>query len=191
MKTLRCAIALVAFFGLSLVGCSDEPQSPTTPMDQPSLEKAILTSFTFTHYPVALTGEGELKLVGGNWIFKDLGVTEALFSSDSLVAGTMIHYLSGRLDAISGEGPLHGSWTTTPNANVGGGVWQGNYHGYRSRTPGSDTLFTVSLAAEGHGIGGTIDGMQFSSTSVMTAWGIPPTGWYGAGEGFYKSHEGN
>lgn len=191
MKTLKYVIVLFAFVGLSLVGCSDEPQSPVAPIDQSTLAKVIVTNFTFSHYPIGLTGEGEVKLVGGNWILKNFGVTELISSSDPLAAGTMIHYLSGRMDAITGEGPVHGSWTLTPQANTCGGVWEGNYTGYRSKKPGSDTLYVLPLQLVGHGRGGTIGGMQTRYNSTITAWGTPPAGWYGSGEGFYKSHGGH
>jgi len=188
MKSLKCLIVLFAFLGLSLVGCSDEPQSPVTPIDQASLEKVIITNFSLSHYPIGLTGEGEVKLVGGNWILKDVGVIELITSSDPLIAGTMIHYLSATMDANTGEGPVHGSFTVTPDANTEGGVWEGIYTGYRSKMAGSDTLFTLPLNLLGHGKDGTIDGMQMFEDDVITAWGTPPTGWYGGGEGFYKSN---
>ena len=46
MKTLKYVIVLLAFVGLSLVGCSDQTQSPISPNDQSisaqgSLEKKI------------------------------------------------------------------------------------------------------------------------------------------------------
>ena len=188
MKTLKCFLVLFAFAGLMLVGCSDQSQSPVTPIDQGSLEKVTITDFAFSHHPIGKTGEGEVKLVGGNWILKDVGVIEQVASPDPLVAGTMIHYLSAKMDAVTGEGPVHGKWTLTPTENTGGGVWEGNYTGYRSRKPGSDTLFTLPLNVGGHGKGGTIDGKQISMDDVITAWGTPPVGWYGVGEGFYKSH---
>lgn len=188
MKTTKFFIVLFAFVGLSLVSCSDEPQSPITPIDQGSLEKVIITNFTLSHYPIGMTGEGTIKLVGGNWILKDVGVIELINSADPLVAGTMTHYLSGKMNAVTGEGPVHGTFTITPDVNTVGGVWEGNYTGYRSRTPGSDTLFTLPLHLVGHGRGGTIEGMQSFTDDVITAWGTPPVGWFGVGEGFYKSH---
>jgi len=188
MNTLKCVFVLLTFVGLSLVGCSDEQQSPVTPIDQGSLEKVIITNFTFSHFPTGLTGEGEVKLVGGNWILKDFGVIEQFTSSDPLAAGIAIHYLSATMDAVTGEGPVHGSFTMTPEANVGGGVWEGIYTGYRSKMPGSDTLFVLPLQLVGHGRGGTIDGMQMRENSTVMAWGTPTVGWYGSGEGFYKSH---
>lgn len=188
MQILKCLIVLSAFVVLSLAGCSDKSQSPVSPVDQTSLEKAIITSFTLSHYPIGLTGEGEVKFVGGNWILKDVGVMEQIISTDTLITGIMIHYLSGKLNAVTGEGPVHGSFTTTPDANLGGGVWEGIYTGYRSRMPGSDTLFTLPLNLIGHGRGGTIDGMQMFEDDIITAWGTPPAGWYGSGEGYFKSH---
>ena len=179
---------LLVFLGFLLVSCSNEQQPPVAPLDQSSLEKVIITNFTFTHYPIGLTGEGTVKLIGGNWILKDVGVMELIISSDPLGGGTMIHYLSARMDAVTGEGPVHGYFTITPTGNAGDGVWEGNYTGYRSKMPGSDTLFVLPLQLEGHGKGGTIDGFQMRTNSTITAWGTPPIGWYGSGEGFYKSH---
>jgi len=188
MKTLKCVIVLLAFVGLSLVSCSNEQQSPVTPTDQGSLEKVIITNFTLSHYPIGMTGEGTVKLVGRNWILKDVGVIEQVTSPDTLLDGTITHYLSATMNAVTGEGPVHGSFTIVPTANTGGGVWEGIYVGYRSKMPGSDTLFTLPLHLVGHGRGGTIDGMQSYTDDVITAWGTPPVGWYGSGEGFYKSH---
>ena len=36
MKTLQCLIVLIAFVGLSLIGCTDKSQSPVGPADQNS-----------------------------------------------------------------------------------------------------------------------------------------------------------
>src|SRR3989337_1512502 len=188
MKATKFLFVLFSFVGLWLAGCSDELQSPVAPIDQVSMEKVIITNFTFSHYPIGLTGEGEVKLVGGNWILKDMGVIELFTSSNPLAAGTAIHYLSATFDDVTGEGPVHGSFTLTPEANTEGGVWEGSYTGYRSKMPGSDTLYILPLQLVGHGKGGTIQGMQIRENSTITAWGTPPVGWYGSGEGFYKSH---
>jgi len=195
MKTLKCVLVLFAFVGLLLVGCSDQSQSPITPIEQGSLEKSVITNFTFTDAPSGFTGEGDVKLVpGGKWKIKKYGVVEQFVSSDPLVNGTMVHYLSLTIDAVTGEGPCHGSWTVTPVADVGGGVWEGKYEGYRSKSsvPGE---WTLPLKVVGHGKGGTIDGMQMFATATLTIItdGITtlPIYWTGVGEGFYKSHVGN
>ena len=199
MKTLIYAVVVLVCVGLSLPGCSDKSQSPVAPTDQAaqqlaSLEKAIITNFTFTHSPIGLTGEGTVELVpGGKWQIKNYGVTEEVnilnppANPDPLVSGIMVHYLSGTLDAVTGEGPVHGSFTLTPQVDVGGGVWEGTYQGYRYKTstPG---VFTASLKVVGHGKGGTIQGMQLNEVTVLTAYGTPPEYWTGVGEGSYKSH---
>jgi hypothetical protein len=191
MKKTKFFFVLFAFVGLLFVSCSDEPQSPVTPIDQGSLEKVIITNFTFTDAPIGFTGEGEIKLVGGNWIIKDYGVIEDFASPDPLVNGTMVHYLSLTIDAVTGEGPCNGSWTVTPTENTGG-VWEGIYEGYRSQSsvPGE---WTLPLKIVGHGRGGTIDGLKMSATATLTIYtdGITtlPSYWTGVGDGFYKSHE--
>jgi len=191
MKTLKVAIGLIAVVGLALQGCADGPASSVAPADQPvhgvaPLGKAVLTNFTFQHQPTNIIDLGVVKLVGGNWVMKEIGVEEVVVSDDPLVAGTMIHYLSGTMDAVTGEGPVHGKLTLTPAADVGGGVWEGTYKGYRSKADG--IYFRLPLKVVLHGRGGTIDGMQVFEESLITAWGTPPEGWYGVGSGFYKSH---
>jgi len=188
MKTFIKAVILLTLVGLLFLSCSDKSQSPISPADQVSLEKVTITNFTLTHFPAGFTGEGSIRLVGGNWILKDVGVIEILNSSNPLAAGTMTHYLSAKMDAVTGEGPVHGHFTIVPQANTNGGVFEGNYTGYRSKMPGSDTLFVLPLKLVGHGRGGTINGVKLFSTTTITAWGTPPAGWYGSGEGFFKSH---
>lgn len=186
MKTILSAIALFAFFGLLYTGCSEKSQAPLEPFEQGTIEKVILTQFTFSHNPIPpyIIDPGEVKLVGGNWILKDVGVIETVISSDPLVSGTMIHYLSATMNAVTGEGPVHGKSFHTPSS--GGGVWEGTYQGYRSRMPGSDTLFVLPLKVVAHGKGGAIDGMKAFYNSTIIAWGTPPVGWFGSGEGYYK-----
>jgi hypothetical protein len=192
MSTSKIFFVLFVFVGILLVSCSDEQQSPVTSIDQASLEKVTITDFTFNDAPIGFTGEGEIKLVGGNWIIKDYGVIENFISPDPLVSGTMVHYLSLTIDAVTGEGPCHGSWTVTPAENTEGGVWEGTYEGYRylSSEPGE---WTLPLNVVGHGRGGTIDGLKLSATDTLTIYtdGITtlPSYWTGIGNGFYKSHE--
>jgi len=199
MKALTYAVALLALAGFSLLGCNDTSQSPVVPTDQTaqqpaSLGKSIITNFAFTHSPIGLTGEGTVILVpGGKWHIKNYGVTEEVnllnppLNPDPLVSGTMVHYLSATLDAVTGEGPVHGSFTLTPLADVGGGVWEGTYEGYRSKTA-SPNVFALPLKVVAHGRGGTIDGMELKEESMLTAYGTPPAYWTGVGEGSYKSH---
>ena len=199
MKSLMHAVALLAVVAFSLPGCTDTSQSPVSPTDQAAqqpapLGKSIITNFAFNHSPIGPTGEGTVTPVpGGKWQIKNYGVREEVNALnppavvDPLVSGIMVHYLSGTLDAVTGEGPLHGSFTLTPQADVGGGVWEGTYEGYRYKTstPG---VFTAFLKIVGHGKGGTIHGMQLCEQSTLTAYGTPPDYWTGVGEGSYKSH---
>lgn len=200
MRTFTYAVVLLAFAGISLLGCADESQAPVAATDQAaresgSLAKCTITNFNFTHSLTGATGEGSVKLVpGGKWQIKKYGVIEEVNllnppgPPDPLVSGTMVHYLSATFDAITGEGPVHGSFTLTPLADVGGGVWEGTYAGYRykTNTPG---VFTLPLKVVGHGKGGTIHGMQLLEESIITAYGTPPNYWTGVGHGFYKSHQ--
>jgi hypothetical protein len=193
MKTLKCTAILLAFVALLLSGCSDKAQSPVGLPEQStqaptSLEKPIAPiKFTCTHIPtgVIIDPGKRWQTPGGIWQIKKVGVEENVLSSDPLVAGIMVHYLSATMDA-AGEGPVHGSFKITL-ADGGGMYWEGTYEGYRSKsssTPGWE--FTLPLKAVGHGRGGTIDGMKMSFDDLIRANGTPPTEWYGISNGFYR-----
>ena len=193
MKVLKYFAFQFSFLLLLSIGCSDKTQSPIAPVDQQSsLEKAVITNFTFSDSPVGFTGTGEIKLIpGGKWQLKKYGIIEQFLSPDPLIQGTMLHYLSGTIDAVTGEGTCHGSWTITPEIDAGGGVWEGTYEGYRSKSsvPGE---WALPLKVEGHGRGGIINGMQMKGTATLmiTTDGVTtlPANWSGEGKGFYKSH---
>jgi hypothetical protein len=195
MKTLLSSIVLFAFVGILMIGCSEQNQSPIAPTDQAPLQKASITNFTFTDFPIAEPTGGEITLIpGGKWQVKEIEVLEMFASSNPLVNGIMKHYLSLTIDAVTGEGPCHGSFTVTPsdpNA-TGGGVWEGTYEGYRSKSA-VEGEWILPLKVEGHGKGGTIAGMQIkANATLIVIAGLPttlPSSWTGTGEGFYKSHD--
>jgi len=190
MRTLFYAAAFLAMVLLALVGCSEKSQSPVAPIDQSIQEQSSLGKCTITpvtvnlHYPVGILDPGVVKLVGRKWILKNVVVAETLMTTNELVTGKMIHSLSAVMDKNTGEGPVWGTYTLT---NAGSGVWKGTYTGWRSKMPGSDTLFTLPLKLFGHGESGNVQGMKLFSNDVITAWGTPPVGWYGSGEGYIKS----
>jgi len=194
MKTFFVAILFV-LLGFVFLSCSDQSLSPVAPIDQQgSLKKAVITNFTYIDYPIAEPSGGEITLTpGGKWQVKKIKVVEKFASSDPLFDGIMEHYLSLTVDAVTGEGPCHGNWTLTPTdpTKTGGGVWEGTYEGYRSKSSVSGE-WTLPLKAEAHGKGGTINGMQSFSTVTLTVRAdgptTLPTSWIGVGEGFYKSH---
>ena len=186
MKKTKFFFVLFAFVGLLLVSCSDEPQSPVTPTDQGLLEKVILTYFTSSDYPIQILDPGTVELQNGHWIIRKIVVKELFNSDNSLVAGIMIHSLSATLDFNTGEGHVWGSFTITPDANVGGGVWEGTYNGQRTRTGESE--WEIPLDVVGHGKGGTLQSMQMRGITVITAYDTPPTWWTGEGEGYIQSN---
>jgi hypothetical protein len=194
MKNYFYVFSISIMLILSLVGCSDKSSSSIIPADQESLLKAVITNFTFTDFPIAEPTGGNIKLTpGGKWQVKKIEVLEMFASSDPVVNGIMNHYLSLTIDAVTGEGPCHGSWTLTPSnpAATGGGVWEGTYEGYRSKSI-VEGEWNLPLKVQGHGKGGTIDGMQVKATTVLIVRAdgptTLPTSWVGNGEGFYKSH---
>jgi len=210
MKTLKCFLVLFAFVGITFVGCSDESQSPVSSIQKGSLEKNIIHNFTMTDYPIPLelypwpVDPGVIKyLPNGNIQYKKRGILEVITSDDPLLAGIMEHYLSTMIDGETGNGAVHGSFTTTPNDPTVGGVWEGTYVGYRSYVgyqevdfpfgppDGEYYIWTLPLKLEAHGKGGLIDKMQMFMTATLTIYGAyanypEPMFWMGNGSGFYK-----
>lgn len=192
MKTYNVHF-LIIFIGLLLLSCSDQTQSPVASDEQTALQKAEINNCNFVHYPISPPEGGIFMFPGNNFKMKNVKVTEQMMSSDPLIAGTLVHYLSEKIDAVTGEGNTHGKWTLTLADNVGGGVWEGTYIGKRSYSPGTnegfpDYEFITPLKLVAVGKGGVIDGMQFKGTTVIYSWGVIVEGWYGIGEGYYKSH---
>jgi hypothetical protein len=195
MKTVSLALLLIASMAFVLLGCSDNP-GPAAPTDQAtqapvSLGKSNNVEFTLTSSPIWVDPQPDITIAGRTLHMKNVGVWDLVLASDARVAGIMKHSLSLVVDIYTGEGPCHGLWTSEP-AGANGGMWEGTYEGYRSRT-GDPFVFTLPLKMEGRGKGGNIDGMQLFSTPTLTVYTdlahYPvPTGWHAVGEGFIKEH---
>lgn len=200
MKVPSYCLLLGAMIMWLLAGCSDNATVPTSPTDQPSqspasFEKPEYPTFTFIDFPIAPPVGDPPILRGRTWQIKNWRITERFVSADPMVNGIMVHNLSTSVDAVTGEGPCHGSWTLRPldPAATGGGYWEGTYTGYRSRTA-DPLVFVLPLKSVGHGKGGTIQGWQtFSDATLLVRADDPatyplPTSWSGTGEGFSKPH---
>jgi len=204
MKTLKCFFVLFAFAGLMLVGCSDQSQSPVSPVspdDQVSLEKKTTHYYTAMDFPIAPPEGGIIRTTpGGNIQFKKVKVLESVIAKDlkgnpdQFVTGQMEHYLSTMIDGKTGKGPVHGSFTIFPSDKsvVGEDAkWVGIYVGYRSYNgktlvdipdflPYPDGVYdnwTLKLKLVGHGKGGLINGWQMFSehTLIIINFGNDPT----------------
>ena len=198
MKTLRCVLVLLVFGGLMLVGCSDESQSPVASTEQGSLAKESI-ELTFTSQPayghpnIAIVG-AYMNIAGRTIHLKDFPVTDSVVASDPLMTGKMDHQLSLKLDLITGEGPCNGKFTLTPAnlALTGGGVWEGIYEGYRSKTD-NPFVFTLPLKMVAHGKGGTINGWQVFNKANLIVYTVTashqlPVWWKATGTGVIKEH---
>ena len=197
MKILSVALLLMASMAFVMLGCSDNSAVPVSPTDQSaqgaaSLAKVVITNFTFSHHPVPPfpDGTGIRQVPGGIWHMKNVEAHEVCtitYGDGTVESGTMVHYLSSTMDA-TGEGPVHGSFTMYL---ASGGQWEGTYEGYRSLAPPLPPPyppfeFRLPLKVEAHGTGGNIDGMKLTMIDVIRATGVPPSGWFGGGEGSYK-----
>jgi hypothetical protein len=189
MNNLKFLFVLLSFTGIIFFGCSDKSNSPVEPIaDEVTLEKCpVIIHYTETHYPVEILDPGTVNVVGNKIIIKKVIIKERLEASTDLVTGFMIHKLSAVMDLTTGEGPCWGTFTAKPDIFVGGPEeWEGTYAGWRSKKPGSDTLFTLPLLVLGKGKAGQLRGVKMFLNDVITAWGTPPVGWYGGGEGYLK-----
>ncbi len=196
MKAFKSVIVLFTFVGFIFVGCSDESQSPISPADQGSLAKDKKNAeFTITSVPFLLdpTIVGDYMKIAGRTIhLKDFPVIDAVSGSDPRMTGKMAHELSLKLDLITGEGPCIGKWVLTPDdlSTTGGGVWEGIYEGFRSKTD-NPNIFTLPLKMVGHGKGGTINGWQSFTEVNLTVYTVPeshqlPVYWFATGTGVIK-----
>jgi hypothetical protein len=184
MKTLKCVLALFAFVGLMLVGCSDESQSPVSPSDQSiqassSLQKNVIRKFLGEEGP-NLADPGlvvpEPKIADGKTIFKGIKLN-TYFKADFLDGGPDLLSGYGKLelnsiiDNATGAGFTWGKLTITPtNPAANGGVWEITWHGNGYVHPSTGMTITP-LKWVGHGKGGAVNGMQFrcDDTIYMTS----------------------
>jgi len=198
MKALKYSLILFSFIGLVFVGCSDELQSPVSPENQSPypLTKYTIRYFESTEgpnlvdYPPPSTMiDYEERFVDGkrfisytqhtffNATFEDGGI--------DVLTGDGILKVNVTVDVNTGEGITWGILNLTPTeADVKGGVWEIGWRGDLSITGfTSDTepqpIFTAPLKWRGHGVGGTINGMQFFSDDVITQ--VDPFNWSGGG----------
>lgn len=195
---------LTAFLAFVLAGCSDDSAQPVSPTDQsaqlpPSLAKQASTEYTFTTQIIARPSMDPPVLCGNVWQGRDRQIVERFLASDPYLSGILEETFSTTIDAVTGEGPVHGKFKITPTNTelTGGGFWEGTFEGYRTG-PFADTVWTQVLKCRARGQGGTIDGWQTASTINLTIYhthpGIPegvappypiPTFWWGQGTGYY------
>jgi hypothetical protein len=194
MKKLKFLVVLLAFVGFFLNGCSDNSQSPVYPTDQTStlqeqgsLEKCTVTQITAAHYPVSLTDPGSVTIVGNRVITKRLVMLTRLDSENPLCNGNCILIDNGIRDKNTGDGHLFGKWELTPDADVGGGKWEGTWEGTIKKTGESE--WTSYNKIFGLGKGGSLQGMQLFATEEVKSWDISAGPWYGELKGFIKSHK--
>jgi hypothetical protein len=174
MKILSLTLLLMASMAFVLLGCSDNSAPLVSPTDQSAqtaapLEKSNKVDFTFTDRNIGFDHNPQMWVAGRTMHMKNVQAFEDVQANDTRVTGEMEHYLSVSFNVVTGEGPCHGSWTLRPYDKTVGGVWEGTYEGYRSKTNDpSGFIFALPLKVVGHGRGGSIDGMQAKMTITLT-----------------------
>ena len=176
MKTLKCAVVLLAFAGLLIIGCSDKSQLPVSPADQAinqpvSLEKNFTRDFTGT---MTLTGAdpsaGFTKEPDGKIMMRSLKQTvyfSVNFSDGGpdLLRGPGDLELNSNIDFNAGTGESWGKLTLTPSApEAQGGQWVMTWHGKGTLGPAG---WTIPLKEVGHGNGGALTGLQCFMDNII------------------------
>jgi hypothetical protein len=172
MRTLTCAVVVLACVGLTLLGCTDKSQSVVAPTDQVGLvqDQGTLAKvsppayFTGTDYYGTVSDWGKSWVAGVRLIEKGVVFEDRWETDNARVTGDATITLKGSLDA-NGEGPIQGKFTVTPD--VGGGMWEGSLEGKMALTgdPSDPLTGTFYLVAQGKG--GSIDGMKLSCTELF------------------------
>ena len=198
MKTTKFLFVLFSFVGLWLAGCSDELQSPLTPIDQGSLEKIITREFTANEIPTGIINPGIFKYPDGKIMLMGHRGT-VLFTAEflpgdtdpDLLTGPGEVQINGMVDPVTGVGQFHGKLTLRPEAlEAAGGEWEFTWHGDATFSltawlngPG----WTLTIRDVGHGNGGALTGMQCRMDLIIL---FPPdmSTWTGTGQGFIISH---
>ena len=203
MKTTKFFIVLLAFVGLSLVGCSDQTQSPISPNDQSisvqgSLEKKFPPrEFTAIEIPDVIIDPGILIFPDGKIMLRGHRGTVTFAATfldgvpPDLLTGPGEVEINGIIDPVTGVGQFQGKLKLTPESpDAGGGEWEFTWHGEATFSltawlngPG----WTLTIRDVGHGNGGALTGMQCRMDLIIS---FPPdmSMWTGTGHGFILSH---
>jgi len=198
MKTLKCVFVLLAFLGLSLVGCSNEQQSPVTPTDQGSLEKKFTREFTANEFPTGIIDSGIYRYPDGKILLRghrgNVWFDAEFLPGDTdpdLLTGPGEDEINGITDPITGIGQWQGKLTLRPEAiEAAGGEWKFTWHGeatFNLTAWNGGPGWTIPLQVEGHGNGGALTGMQCRMELIISA---PPdlSTWTAEAHGFIYSH---
>lgn len=199
MKTLICAVVLLAFAELLLIGCSDPSQSPVSPQDQTtqsliSIQKNFSRDFNMIGIPTGIFDEPIYKYPHGKVLglhYRGPMLLTATFTDSftDLLSGTGVVEISGILDPVAGTGHYQGKLTVTPD-NAEGGVWKFTWHGEATFSPTAwegGPGWVVPLKETGYGNGGIINGMQCEWENTI----VGPLDWStfsGSGPGHITSH---
>jgi hypothetical protein len=187
MKTLSFALLLMASMVFVLTGCSDKSSpvvsstdqvlnSPSEPM---SLGKKTLISFTGREDIIdfqygTFVGSGKRTVAKGVW-FKSLWSATV-----PLLEGAVVDYTFDASFNGSGEGPMQGTFTMA----VGGGTLEGTVEGKMFLASEGPDFLQGTFKYEGHGKGGSIDGMKLSCIEHYHEGGSAP---YGELNGYIES----
>ena len=185
MKTTKIFFAIIAFMGLVFIGCSEKSQLPNEPVNV--MEKVTITDYTGTITIVGLVDPGSTKIVGQNYIVKDMVVQTRFESSTDWMTGDQLVTINFKFDLNTGEGNSHGKWSIVPDAYPED-LWEGSYTGHRIKTGESEWIDNLHIV--GNGEGAVIGGMQSITEALIYSDDIYlRTGFFGTASGVIKSKE--
>ncbi len=190
MKNLSAVVVLLMLAGISLVGCTDNTQSPVAPADQAvqgpgPLAKIMARSFTFTLMPTGVTDPGTTEMRDGKLVLRGLrgpASFTAAFSDGlpDLLTGPGEVEINANVDLAAGVGRWYGRLTVRPVApQAAGGVWEFVWVG--KGTLGASG-WTLPLMEIGYGVGGALTRKVCNLDNTITAPADMST-WAGGGRG--------
>ncbi len=200
MKSIKCVLALFAFGGLLLIGCSDKSQSPIAPDDQTinqpgSLEKKIVREFSGPGDPQEITNPGTTKVIKGKTILRGMHnrvLVSVSFKGNGtdLFSGEGDLELNAIIDGAAGVGQWWGTLKLTPKApEARGGHWNLIWHGKATISPTAwegGPGWILPLKEFGYGKGGALTGLYCDADVMITA-PLDLTWWHGEYHGYIKS----
>ena len=182
MKTRMCAVVLLVFAGLLLVGC-DKFQEPVSPTDQAQnqpgpLQKSLQRQYAGTVTPIEALAPGVTKYPDGKMTIRGIvqNVVWAVTFSDGgidLVSGPGLLELNTNTDPNAGEAFWWGKLTLMPSASEAeGGKYQVIWNGKATLGPSAwlgGPGWIMDFQGRGHGEGGALGGIQLSTPLLVYA----------------------
>lgn len=182
MKTMTFLTLMLVGGTLALAACGEdalEPRPDGLEAFVPAASSApVITEFTATDLPAGILDPGEFKFQNNRIIARGLVVRARIEASDPRFSGFMVAELNSSW-SLEGEGPVWGKITHEVD---GGGVLEGIWRAYRSRT--AEGVWTGAATWTAQGRGGSVEGVKAWGTETITSFSVIPSFYVGEIHGY-------